>query len=57
MKLEKEQERKIESMQRYSQEEQKRLNTSHYLVVEKLNVQSNKTLQELILQQEKDWFI
>ncbi|XP_071135085.1 uncharacterized protein [Mytilus edulis] len=52
---EKERERKMESIQRDSQEEQKRFNTSYDVIVQHFKVQSNKTLQELILQQQKDF--
>ncbi|CAG2240727.1 C1QL [Mytilus edulis] len=50
---EKERERKIVSMQRDSHEEHKRFNTSSDAIVKNFKVQSNKTLQELILQQQK----
>ncbi|CAG2192689.1 C1QL [Mytilus edulis] len=52
---EKERERKIVSMQRDSHEEHKRFNTSSDTIVKNFKVQSNKTLQELILQQQKDF--
>ncbi|VDI64755.1 Hypothetical predicted protein [Mytilus galloprovincialis] len=52
---EKERERKIVSMQRDSHEEHKRFNSSSDVIVKNFKVQSNKTLQELILQQQKDF--
>ncbi|XP_063404335.1 uncharacterized protein LOC134687809 [Mytilus trossulus] len=52
---EKERERKMVSMQRDSHEEHKRFNTSSDAIVKNFMVQSNKTLQELILQQQKDF--
>ncbi|VDI64750.1 Hypothetical predicted protein [Mytilus galloprovincialis] len=52
---EKERERKMESMQRDSHDEHKWFNTSSDAIVKNFKVQSNKTLQELILQQQKDF--